>query len=33
MKRGLDLGENEFPDANVTSYIKLINQSGIVLYG
>ncbi len=33
MKRGLDLGENEFPDADVTSYIKLINQSGIVLYG
>ena len=25
--------DHEFPDADVTSYIKLINQSGIVLYG
>lgn len=25
--------DREFPDADVTSYIKLINQSGIVLYG
>ena len=25
--------DNEFPDADVTSYIKLIGQSGIVLYG
>lgn len=25
--------DNEFPDADVTSYIKLIKQSGIVLYG
>lgn len=25
--------DNEFPDADVTSYIKLIRQSGIVLYG
>ena len=25
--------DNEFPDADVTSYIRLIRQSGIVLYG
>lgn len=25
--------DNEFPDADVTSYIKLLNQCGIVLYG
>lgn len=25
--------DHEFPDADVTSYIKLINQCGIVLYG
>lgn len=25
--------DNEFPDADVTSYIRLINQCGIVLYG
>lgn len=25
--------DHEFPDADVTSYIKLINQSGITLYG
>ena len=25
--------DNEFPDADVTSYIKVIKQSGIVLYG
>lgn len=25
--------DNEFPDADVTGYIKLIKQSGIVLYG
>lgn len=27
------VADNEFPDADVTSYIRLINQSGIVLYG
>lgn len=27
------VADNEFPDADVTSYIGLINQSGIVLYG
>lgn len=27
------VADNEFPDADVTSYIKLINQCGIVLYG
>ncbi|MEE1248032.1 MAG: DUF4111 domain-containing protein [Lachnospiraceae bacterium] len=25
--------DHEFPDADVTSYIRLINQSGVVLYG
>lgn len=25
--------DHEFPDADVTSYIKLVNQCGIVLYG
>lgn len=29
----LYVADNEFPDADVTSYIKLIKQSGIVLYG
>lgn len=27
------VADQEFPDADVTSYIKLIRQSGIVLYG
>ena len=27
------VADQEFPDADVTSYIKLIKQSGIVLYG
>ena len=27
------VADHEFPDADVTSYIKLLNQCGIVLYG